>query len=155
MTREEMLDGYDNEHIFIGTLMSLCNQMQAAGDAFYNEITFKQFYLLICLNLFRGNAPTINELSDVMGSSHQNVKQIALKLEKNGFIKTYVDPEDRRKLRIAMTDKMEWLNEKYDSSVNEFFKTMYQNIDAEELAIALKTICKIEYNIRSMKGVCK
>lgn len=155
MTREEMLEGYDNEHIFVGTLMSLCNQMQAVGDVFYHEITFKQFYLMICLGLFRGDAPTINELSDVMGSSHQNVKQIILKLEKNGFVRTYVDPEDRRKQRIAMTDKMEWINEKYDKSVNEFFTTMYQNVEAEELAIALKTITKIEYNIRSMKGEYK
>ncbi len=153
MNREEMLEGYDNEHIFIGTLMALCNQMQAVGDTFYQEITFKQFYLLICLNLFRGNAPTINELSDVMGSSHQNVKQIVLKLEKCGFVRTYIDPVDRRKLRIAMTDKMNWLNEKYDKSVNEFFQAMYQNVNAEELAIALKTISKIEYNIRTMKGV--
>lgn len=155
MTREEMLVGYDNEHIFIGVLMSLCNQMQAVGDAFYEEITFKQFYLLICLSLFRENAPTINELSDIMGSSHQNVKQIVLKLEKSGFIRTYTDPEDRRKLRIAMTERMEELNEKYDNSVNEFFVAMFQGVDAQELAITLKAITKIENNIRAMKGVYK
>ncbi len=153
MTREEMLEGYDNEHIFVGTLMSLCNQMQAVGDVFYHEITFKQFYLMICLGLFRGDAPTINELSEIMGSSHQNVKQIILKLEKNGFVKTYVDAEDRRKLRIVMTDKMKMINEKYDTRVNDFFRKMYQNVDEEELASALKAISKIEYNIKAMKGV--
>ncbi len=153
MTREEMLEGYDNEHIFIGTLMALSNRMQAVGDSFYQEITFKQFFLLICLNLFRGNAPTINELSDIMGSSHQNVKQLILKLEKSGFISTYVDPEDRRKLRVAMTDKIEWLNEKYDKSIREFFQAMYQNVNAEELSITVKTISKIERNIETMKGV--
>lgn len=152
MTREEMLEGYDNEHIFIGTLMALSNRMQAVGDSFYQEITFKQFFLLICLNLFRGNSPTINELSDIMGSSHQNVKQIVLKLENSGFVRTYVDPVDRRKLRVAMTDKMERLNEKYDKSVNEFFRVMYQNVNAEELAITARTIIKIENNISTMKG---
>ncbi len=152
MTREEMLVGYDNEQIFIGTLMALSNRIQAVGDSFYEEITFKQFFLLICLNLFRENAPTINELSDIMGSSHQNVKQIVLKLEKSGFIRTYIDPVDRRKLRVAITDKIERFNEKYEKSVNDFFHAMYQNVDEEELAITLKTITKIEYNIGAMKG---
>ncbi len=153
MNREEMLEGYNNEQIFMGTLMALSNRMQAAGDSFYQEITFKQFFLLICLNLFRGNAPTINELSDVMGSSHQNVKQMVLKLEKNGFVKTYVDPLDRRKIRIAMTDKVNQLNEKYDEGEDEFFRAMYQNISADELKITINTITKIENNIRNMKGV--
>ena len=31
--------------------------------------------------------PTLKELSDILGSSHQNVKQILLKLEKKNFKK--------------------------------------------------------------------
>ena len=55
--------------------------MPPAADAFFKEITWKQFFAIICINLCK-EAPTINELSDVMGSSHQNVKQILLRLEK-------------------------------------------------------------------------
>ena len=39
-------------------------------------ITCKQFFLLACMNLFQGEAPTVQDLAQVMGSSHQNVKQI-------------------------------------------------------------------------------
>lgn len=34
-----------------------------------------------------------------MGSSHQNVKQILLKLEKKGFVNVVVDENDRRNLQ--------------------------------------------------------
>ncbi len=155
MTREEMLEGYDNEHIFIGMLTALSNRMQAAGDLFYEEITYKQFFLLICLNLFRGNSPTINELSDVMGSSHQNVKQLVLKLEKNGFVKTHIDSADRRKLRVSMTDKVNLIHNKYEKSEDEFFRILYQNVSAEELTITANTLAKIEHNIKNMRGVSK
>lgn len=39
-----------------------------------------------------------------MGSSHQNVKQILLKLEKKGFVTIIVDKNDKRKQRIELTD---------------------------------------------------
>ena len=42
-------------------------------------------FAIICINICKEN-PTINELSEVMGSSHQNVKQILLKLERKEFV---------------------------------------------------------------------
>lgn len=53
---------------------------------------------IICINLCK-DKPTVNELADIMGSSHQNVKQILLKLEKKGFVYIAVDENDKRKQR--------------------------------------------------------
>ena len=50
-------------------------------------------------------SPTINELSDIMASSHQNVKQILLKLEKKGFVRMIADEQDKRKQRVILTKK--------------------------------------------------
>ena len=66
----------------IGLLSAFENCFQTVADSFFEEITWKQFFAIICINLCKDN-PTINELSDIMASSHQNVKQILLKLEKN------------------------------------------------------------------------
>ena len=74
----------------IGLLSAFENRFQAVADSFFKEITWKQFFAIICINLCR-ESPTINELSEVMGSSHQNVKQILLKLEKKGFVEMIVD----------------------------------------------------------------
>lgn len=65
----------------IGLLSAFENRFQTVADSFFEEITWKQFFAIICINLCKDN-PTINELSEVMGSSHQNVKQILIKLEK-------------------------------------------------------------------------
>ena len=50
------------------------------------KLPVNNFFFLICLSLFREDPPTLKELSELMGTSHQNVKQIALKLERKGFI---------------------------------------------------------------------
>nr|MCR4839806.1 MarR family transcriptional regulator [Eubacterium sp.] len=63
------------------------------------EISWKQFFAIICINMCK-EPPTLKELSDILGSSHQNVKQILLKLEKKNFIEFKVDESDKRKQRI-------------------------------------------------------
>ena len=99
----------------LGLLSAFDNRYQAAADAFFKEITWKQFFAIICINLCK-EAPTINELSDVMGSSHQNVKQILLRLEKKGFVSTVVDDRDKRKQRIVVTDAARAFLQKNDNN---------------------------------------
>ena len=92
------------ETFLIGLLSAYENRFQTVADSFFEEITWKQFFAIICINLCK-ESPTINELSEVMASSHQNVKQILLKLEKKGFIEMIPDEKDRRKQRIVITEK--------------------------------------------------
>jgi len=151
MTREEMLRGFDKQHALFGLLFSVANRLQAAVDSFYEEITCKQFFLLISLNLFRDHAPTINELADMIGSSHQNVKQIVIKLEKAGFIRTFVDQEDRRKIRVEATSKVNEISEKYSSGEIVFFKALYDGVSEEDVTATLKTALRLENNLMQIK----
>ena len=99
----------------LGLLSAFDNRYQASADSFMKEITWKQFFAIICINLCK-EPPTINELSDIMGSSHQNVKQILLKLEKKGFVSFFTDGKDKRKLRILVTDECRSFLEKNDNN---------------------------------------
>ncbi len=152
MTREEMLEGFDQQHALFGLLFSVANRLQAAVDSFYKEITCKQFFLLISLNLFRDYAPTINELSDMIGSSHQNVKQIVMKLEKAGFIHTFVDEKDKRKIRVVTTSKVSEISEKYSLGELIFFEALFNGVSEEDIAVTLKTVAKMESNLMQMKN---
>jgi DNA-binding MarR family transcriptional regulator len=52
-----------------------------------------------------GGAPTFSEVAEAIGTSHQNVKQLAVVLERKGFITIKPDPEDRRARRLQATAK--------------------------------------------------
>lgn len=153
MNREQILNlsGFDNEHILFGILFTFGNLLQAAGDSFYEEITSKQFFLLICLSLFKDNPPTLNELAQVMQSSHQNVKQLAAKLEKNGFVTLMQDQKDRRKMRIMPAEKLAELSSKYRDSEDVFMRTLYDGLTAQEIAEALNVMLKMEQNLLSIR----
>ena len=136
----------------LGLLSAFDNRYQAAADAFFKEITWKQFFAIICINLCK-EAPTINELSDVMGSSHQNVKQILLRLEKKGFVSTIVDKKDKRKQRIIVTDAARTFLEENDNNGQQsqyIIGRIFEGIDEKSLMGTIQTIMKMERNLSQL-----
>lgn len=133
----------------LGLLSAFDNRYQAAADKYFKEITWKQFFAIICINLCK-EPPTLNELSDVMGSSHQNVKQILLKLESKGFVLSKQDEKDKRKQRFMVTDKCrQFLEENDNQSKNsaEIIGEIFEGVDEQSLAITIETIMKMERNL--------
>ena len=136
----------------LGLLSAFDNRYQAAADAFFKEITWKQFFAVICINLCK-EPPTLNELSDVMGSSHQNVKQILLKLEKKGFVTFVPDESDRRKQRILVTDACRAFLEQNDNNGQQsqyIIGRIFEGIDERSLNSTIQTIMKMERNLSSL-----
>lgn len=131
----------------IGLLSAFENRFQAVADSFFEEITWKQFFAIICINLCR-ESPTINELSEVMGSSHQNVKQILLKLEKKGFVEMIADEKDRRKQRIVTTKKCEDFCQRNDQGSKIQMNKIFEGISQEQLIITIQTISQMERNLK-------
>lgn len=133
----------------LGLLSAFDNRFQACADAFFKEITWKQFFAIICINLCK-ESPTINELSDIMGSSHQNVKQILLKLESKGFVCMVNDATDKRKQRILITDKCREFCEKNDDESIKKINRLFEGIDTEQIMITIKTIIEMERNLETL-----
>ena len=133
----------------LGLLSAFDNRYQAAADAYFKEITWKQFFAIICINLCK-EPPTLNELSDVMGSSHQNVKQILLKLENKGFISTAADENDKRKQRVFVTDKCREFLDKNDNNGMQsqyIIGRIFNGVDEKSLQTTIRTIMKMERNL--------
>ena len=141
----------DGRYALFGLLFALQNRLQAVGDTFYEEITCKQFFLMACMNLFQGEAPTVQDLAQVMGSSHQNVKQIINKLEQKGFLKVEPDEKDGRKLRISLTEYAMVTGEKYRAKEEEFMTGLFDGVEAEEAKQAFFTLSKMEENLMKLR----
>ena len=105
ITTDDVLNVMPPQMGLFGLLFSFMNRLQAAGDAFYKEITCKQFFLLACMNLYQDESPTANEMAETMGCSRQNVKEILNSLAKKGMITLQQDENDKRKQRITVTEK--------------------------------------------------
>ena len=147
MEPREMINSMDKRFALFGYFFAMSNRLQTVGDRFYEEITCKQFFLMICLRLFENGAPTINELSEIMGCSHQNVKSIAGKLEEKGYLEIRPDSDDARKLRIRLTNKAERLAKKYQKKELDFIDMLFTGISDKQIETTFKTLEKMEENI--------
>lgn len=94
--------------------------------------------------------PTLRELADIMGSSHQNVKQILLKLEKKGFVNVVLDERDKRKQRIELTEYCMEFCKKNNEVRSQIIMNMFEGVSQEQLQATIATIIQIENNIKEI-----
>lgn len=141
------LTGIGQSYFLIGLLSAFENRFQAQADSLMKEISWKQFFAIICINMCK-KEPSIRELAEIMGSSHQNVKQILLKLEKKGFIRFCGDEKDKRVQRIALTEKCVEFCEKNDEASQAFMEKMFRGISGAELQTTIQTIVHMEANLK-------
>ena len=142
--------GVESSYFLLGLLSAFENRFQAVADSAMKEISWKQFFAIICINLCK-EKPTVKELAEIMGSSHQNVKQILLKLEKKGFVRITVDESDKRKQRIELTDYCRDFCAKNDEMSTNIIKKMFAGISEEQLQGTIQTIVQIEDNLKEIR----
>ena len=151
--RNEKVDftGIEMSYFLLGLLSAFENRFQAVADNAIKEISWKQFFAVICINLCK-EKPTVKELAEIMGSSHQNVKQILLKLEKKGFVHITVDEKDKRKQRIELTDYCREFWAKNDEMTTMAIGKMFEGVLPEQLQITIQTIMQIEDNLKQFEA---
>lgn len=148
-TGELSFEGIDSSFFLIGLLSAFDNRYQAKADSFFEEITWKQFFAIICIDLCQGS-PTIKELAEIMGSSHQNVKQILIKLESKGYVQMIIDEEDKRKQRIILTDKTRSFCAEHDEGSKRIVDKIFDGIAVQDIEVTIKTILHMEKNLEKV-----
>ena len=143
--------GVESSYFLIGLLSAFENRFQAVADNAIKVISWKQFFAVICINMCK-EKPTVKELAEIMGSSHQNVKQILLKLEKKGFVHITVDEKDKRKQRIELTDYCREFCTKNDEMTTMAIGKMFEGVSPEQLQVTIQTIMQIENNLKQFEA---
>ena len=142
-------DGIDASLFLLGVLSAFDNRYQAKADSFFVDISWKQFFAIICINLCK-EPPTLKELADIMGSSHQNVKQILMKLEKKGYVQILQDEADKRKQRIVLTEKTKTFCEEHEEGSQRIVGKIFEGIDPRDIGVTINTIMQMEKNLEEI-----
>lgn len=110
-----------------------------------DSLTTKQFLLLAITEKAFDHDPSLKEVSDALGTTHQNVRQMANQLEKKGFIDIFKDPTDKRINRLRTTE----VNNNYWKSRGERQTTevlnMFKNFSDGEIVSMHDQVLKL-YN---------
>lgn len=142
--------GIESPYFLLGLLSAFDNRFQAVADRLIGAVSWKQFFTIICINLCK-ESPTLRQLAEVMGTSHQNCKQLLLKLEGKGFVALTPDPDDRRKQRIALTEKCLRFCQSNERRSMELMQRMFAGIPEEDILTTIRTIIRMEKQLITLE----
>lgn len=140
------------EREIVVRLFQLSNTLQSYMDLLLKDdnLTAKQFFMMIVI----GSQPhdlNLGEISELFGTSHQNVKQICLKLEKSGYVKIYKDEKDQRVLRVKLTPFAQAFWAKRDQSDDQTMRKMFLKLETSELKSMLSSLISVLDETNALK----
>ncbi|MNZ59451.1 transcriptional repressor MprA [compost metagenome] len=138
------------EYIF-GNMFVLANRLQVLGDKVDPNITIKQWLFIAIISKCEDRLPTISEISTLIGNSRQNVKKMAVILEKQGFVELMNDSMDARIIRVSLTKKCRDYFEKREEIENLFIAKLFNGFDWELLKGLYNGLVKLSDNIVEME----
>lgn len=146
-------DEMEDKRFIFGSLLVVANRMETLLERELKEFdaTVKQWFLSLIVDNVFNEPPTIKEAAKQMGSSHQNVKQVALKLQQKGLLKLEKDKRDARITRLSLTENSRSFWQKTEPKGTAFMKTFYTGIDDDDLAGARAMLKRMLANLDEME----
>lgn len=129
------MDNLDKLKFIFGSLFLLANKLQVIGDKHIadEDVTLKQWFLTVMISQFSDINPTLSEVAEFMGTSRQNVKQLALKLQEKKFLNIEKDEQDARAIRLKLTEKNKSFWENREEKDNEFIYELFKDLSQDEI----------------------
>lgn len=148
-----MAKARDRNSSILGLLIDSANKLQISGDRYFRStgLTAKQWYFCVLLEQFGERAPTLGEMAKEMGSSYQNVKQIALKLEKKGLLRIEKDLQDNRKLRLFVPETNQEYWEAREEKDTEFIAMIFRGWSKDEITSLFLNLQKLHTSIVTLR----
>ncbi len=109
-----------------------------------DKITTKQWLMMIIIENAFDHDPSMQEVADALSTTHQNVKQLAIRLEARGFMKIERDPDNRRILRLRTTEECHSYWEKRAPEDIKSIITLFEGLEDNEIKFLFEIIMKLE-----------
>ncbi len=140
--------------MIFGLLLIISNKMNTLLEREFKEfdVTTKQWFLSETINSLFDFPPTLKEAANAMGSSHQNVKQVAVKLESKGLLALEKDKKDARVTRLRMTEKSYDFWKQTDPKGAIFREKMFKEIDTNDITKIRHFLEKLLSNLADIEN---
>lgn len=137
------MDRTEQEEYVFGSILLLANKFQIWGDRLLEEITLKQWFLLLLISKMDLQKPTVKEVADFTGTSRQNVKKMLGLLESEGFVSLRRSQADARACNVELKQKTFDIFSSYDRLGADSVNKLFSQISDSELDSAANVVKKL------------
>lgn len=150
----EKTNSIPDEPMIFALLLIISNKMNTLLDREFKQfdVTTKQWFLSESIKSLFDEPPTTKELAGEMGSSHQNIKQVALKLQQKGLLKLVKDKKDARVTRFNLTERSRDFWKKTEPKGAIFRAKMFKEMDKEDIARTRAVLEKMLVNLSKIEN---
>lgn len=131
----------------VGYLIKTINdklKVRADADLKRYNLTLTQSRVFAFLNNNGGQA-TQKEIEVFLEVSHPTVVGIVSRMEQNGYLTSWMDPNDKRNKIVKLTEKADAVGKDMEQSVQENEKNLLRSLSEEDVAHLRKMLLAI-YN---------
>ena len=118
----------------------LINQIQKISSRKFNELLkeknideFNGSQGVILYSLWNNKELTIKEIGKITGLAKTSLTSMLDRMEEKGLIRRKDNSEDKRSIKIMLTDKAKELEKDYNDISNKMSNTFYKNFSDKEI----------------------
>lgn len=116
-----------------GTLFALANKIQTKGDTYFEDITSRQFMIMMAIIHLPEEEATIINIAKKLGTTKQSARHLISSIESKGYVIAIPSLLDRRAVNIKITESgMKVLLQCGERSIH-FLADLSRNFTKEEL----------------------
>lgn len=97
------------------------------------KLTRRQFNFLEAIKKKTDGSPSLNLVAKALGTTRQNARQIAVSLQKRGFLKIEKDKKDARSLKLVLNDMDNGFWQKAETGFANQLNSNFNSINSNEL----------------------
>ena len=112
------------------SIFVLQNRMQTAGEKLQTQISMKQ-WLLLAMTACCPEPRTLTNIGNLMGCSRQNVKKLALALEKKGFV--HLQLSNNNSVLVELTEEVQRYTEEIGERQMKALSLLFADFSEEEI----------------------
>ena len=141
----KIMDRTTIEEYIFGSILLLSNKMQIWGDKILEDLTLKQWFLLLLVSKMENPNPTIKEISEFTGTTRQNVKKMLEQLDRKKYIKIKRSKSDARAMNVLLLKKTYDYFTENEKKGAEAVNHVFSEITDEELSVSKKMFDKLHF----------
>jgi DNA-binding MarR family transcriptional regulator len=113
-----------------------------------DDLTTQQAALVTVIDA--RNEPSIGQAAEALGTTHQNIKQLADALERKGFVRITADPADRRIRRLTTTPKCDATWQRRSDADQRRVLEWFGKLTALEAQDLFRLLLKAQESVRAV-----
>jgi DNA-binding MarR family transcriptional regulator len=142
--------------MIFGHIFSLSNKLQTLGDRVDDYMSMKQWMLVAAITKSGKDSLSMGELAEIIGTSYQNIKKMALILEKQGFLTLQKSPLVSRVVLISITEQCKTYFAERTDIEEQFLLSLFDGIDKKTIQNLYDGILRLhesaEKKVQTAKG---